>query len=132
VRLRGNEAYVKDVNLRTGTWYKADGVDELAQHSEVWSSMPEVNHEVVHRNNVFLPREVSSPCIVRFQSTAKGDAALAAMSALCDEKSAEAGVVAMQSVSSRRRVTRPVKSAARCGGRRAEPKKGKQPEVNCE
>ncbi|MEO0797076.1 MAG: hypothetical protein AAFX93_18120 [Verrucomicrobiota bacterium] len=51
VRLRGKEAYVKDVSLRTGTRYQADGVDELAQHSEVLSSTPEVNHEVVHRNN---------------------------------------------------------------------------------
>jgi len=42
------------------------------------------------------------------------------------------GVVVMQSVSSRRRVTRPAKSTARHGGRRPEPKKGKQPEVNCE
>ena len=37
VRFRGKEAYVKDVSLRTGTWYKADGMVELAPHSEaVW------------------------------------------------------------------------------------------------
>ena len=57
-RYRGKEAYVKDVSLRTGTWYKADDRVKLAPHSEDWSSMSEVNHEVVHRNNVLLPGEV--------------------------------------------------------------------------
>ena len=43
-RFRGKEAYVKDVSLRTGTWYKADGMVKLAQHSEGLSSVPEVSH----------------------------------------------------------------------------------------
>ena len=33
-RFRGKEAYVKDVSPRTGTGYKADGMGELAPHSE--------------------------------------------------------------------------------------------------
>lgn len=129
VRFGGKAAYGKDMSPRTGTWYKADGMGELAPHSEALGSVSEVNHGVVYRNNVFLPGEASWPCVVGFKSTVMNDAALAAMSVLSREESAEAGVVVMQSVSSRRRVTRPVKSAVRCGGRRAEPKKGKQPEV---
>jgi len=62
VRFRGKEAYIKDVSLRTETCYKADGMGELAQHSEALSSVPEVKHEVVHRNNAPLPGEVSLPC----------------------------------------------------------------------
>ena len=42
------------------TCYQADGMDELAQHSEVRSSVPEVKHGVVRRNNTFLPGEASS------------------------------------------------------------------------
>ena len=50
VKFRWKEAYVTDVSLRTGTWYKADGMVKLAQHSEGRSSVPEVNNGVVHRN----------------------------------------------------------------------------------
>ena len=58
-RFCGKEADVKPVSLRTEMCYKADGVDELAPHSEVLSSAPEVKHEVARGNNTFLPREVS-------------------------------------------------------------------------
>jgi len=58
-RFCGKEAEVKPVSSRTETCYKADGVDELAQHSEVQSSMPEVKHGVVRGNNTFLPGETS-------------------------------------------------------------------------
>ena len=98
-RFCGKEAYVKDVSLRTGTWYKAGGMVKLAQHSEDLSSVPEVNCEAVHRNNVFLPGEASPPCIVRFKAIIRDDAALAAMSALRGEESAESIVVASESVS---------------------------------
>ena len=47
VRFRGKEAYVKDVSLRTETWYKADGMVKLAQHSEGLSSMSEVIHDLL-------------------------------------------------------------------------------------
>ena len=59
VRNRGKEAYIKDVSPRTETWYKADGMGELAPHSEALGSVPEVNHGVVHRNSAFLPGEAS-------------------------------------------------------------------------
>ena len=59
-RFHGKEADVKSVSPRTGTRYKADGVDELAQHSEVLSSTPEVKRGVVRRNNTSLPGEASS------------------------------------------------------------------------
>ena len=49
-----------------------------------------------------------------------------------DKESAESILVVSESVSNRRRVTRPVKSAASGCGRRPEPKKRKQPEVICE
>jgi len=65
-RLRGKEAYVKDVSLRTETRYKADGTDKLAQHSEAPSSLPEVNRGVVHRNNALLPGEASMGCNAGF------------------------------------------------------------------
>ena len=58
-RFRGKEAYVKDMSPRTGTGYKADGVDKLAPHSEVRSSVPEVNPGVVYRNSALLPGETS-------------------------------------------------------------------------
>ena len=57
MRFRGKEAYVKDVSLRTGTWYKADGMVELAQHSEGRSSVLEVNHGVVHRKKASRSRK---------------------------------------------------------------------------
>ena len=131
-RFGGKAAYGKDASPRTGTWYKADGTGELAPHSEALGSVPEVNRGVVHRNSVFLPGEASRPSLVRLQSAGMDRAATAAMPLLRGEESAEGGVVVMQSVSSRRRVTRPAKSTARRGGRRPEPKKRKQPEVNCE
>lgn len=59
-RLCGKEAEVKSVSPRTGTRYEADGVDELAQHSEVRSSASEVKRGVVRRNNTPLPGEASS------------------------------------------------------------------------
>jgi hypothetical protein len=132
VRSCGKAAYGKDVSPRTGTRYKADGMGKLAQHSEARGSMPEVNRGVVHRNSVPLPGEASLPCFVRFKSTGRDGAVLAVTSMSRNEESAEGVVVATQPVSSRRRVTRPVKSTARHGGRRPEPKKGKQPEVSCE
>ncbi|HBR95531.1 MAG TPA: hypothetical protein DEA90_15320 [Opitutae bacterium] len=55
VRFRGKAAYGKDMSPRTGTWYKADGMGELAPHSEALDSVSEVNHGVVYRNKVFLP-----------------------------------------------------------------------------
>jgi hypothetical protein len=129
-RLCGKAAYVKDVSPRTETWYKADGTGELAQHSEARGSVPEVNHGVVHRNNALLPGEASPRRCGGFRSTREAGAPAAAMRrAGRSEESAEGIVAAMQSVSSRRRVTRPVKDAARHGGRRPEPKKWNQPEA---
>ena len=93
MRFRGKEAYVKDVSLRTGTWYKADGMVKLAQHSEGRSSVPEVNHGVVHRNNVFLPGEVSVRGLNGFKATRTVQASVAAMVQTPQtEKSAE-GIV---------------------------------------
>jgi len=62
-RLCGKEAEVKSVSPRTETRYKADGVDELAPHSEVPSSAPEVKRGVVRRNNTSLPGEASSRAV---------------------------------------------------------------------
>ena len=132
-RFCGKAAYIKDVSPRTGTWYKADGMGELAPHSEALGSVLEVNRGVVHRNNAFLPGEASPRRFGGFQSTRNTEAPAAAMRwAGQDEESAESGVVVSESVSNRRRVTRPVKSAASWCGRRLEPKKRKQPEVSCE
>jgi hypothetical protein len=39
-RFHGKEADVKSVSPRTETCYQAAGMDELAQHSEVQSSVP--------------------------------------------------------------------------------------------
>lgn len=64
-RRRGKEAEVKSVSPRTETRYKADGVDELAQHSEVPGSMPEVKRGVVRRNNTSLPGETSSRTVTQ-------------------------------------------------------------------
>ncbi len=100
-RFCGKEVYVKDVSLRTGTWYKADNMVKLAPHSEGLSSMSEVNHEVVHRNNVFLPGEVSVRGLNGFQSTHTVQASVAAMlQASQTEKSAKGIVVVSESVSS--------------------------------
>jgi len=106
VRFRGKAAYGKDMSPRTGTRYKADGMGKLAPHSKAYGSVPEVNHGVVCRNSVFLPGEISSPCVVRFQSTVKDDAVHVVICALSDEESA-AGIVvteprAMSRLSSRR------------------------------
>ena len=146
-RNRGKAAYIKDVSPRTGTWYKADGMGELAPHSEALGSVPEVNHGVVHRfrakrqdrarrepdHSAFLPGEASPRRFGGFKSTRTTEAAAAAMwRAGRDEESAESGVVVSEPVSNRRRVTRPVKSAASWCGRRLEPKKRKQPEVSFE
>ena len=60
VRFRGEEAYVKDMGLRTGTGYKAGMAGELAQHSEALSSAMKVNPEVVYRYSMLLPGEASS------------------------------------------------------------------------
>jgi len=131
VRDRGKAAYGKDMSPRTGTSYKADGAGELAPHSEAYGSASEVNDGVVYRNSAFLPGEVSLCGTGGFQSTRQSRALVAAMaSAEQGEKSAEAGVVVTEPVSNRRRETRPVKDAARRGGRRAEPKKWNQPEVS--
>lgn len=59
MRLGGKEAYVKLVSLRTERCYKADGVDKLAQHSEVYGSIPEVKHQVVQGRFMHLPGEAS-------------------------------------------------------------------------
>ena len=99
-RFRGKEAYVKDVSLRTETWYKADDMVKLAQHSKGLSSMSEVNHGVVHWNNVLLPGEASPRCIVWFKSTNMGDATLSAMPVYSGEESAEGIVVTSEPVSS--------------------------------
>ena len=101
VRFRGKEAYVKDVSLRTGTWYKADGMVKLAPHSEGLSSVLEVNHGVVHRNNVLLPGEISVRSLDGFKSTRKVQASAAVMlQTLQTEKSAEGIVAVSESVSS--------------------------------
>ena len=105
VRLRGKEAYVKDVSPRTETEYKADGMGELAQHSEARSSVPEVNSGVVHRNNVFLPGEALLPGGTGFRhcgASRDGRATGRGVSRGRSSRIERAG-------SSRRRVTRPVK-----------------------
>ena len=98
VRFRGKAAYGKDMSPRTETWYKADGMGELAQHSEAHGSLPEVNHGVVYRNSVFLPGEASLPSFVWFQPTGEDDAAMTEMSLLSNEESAEGIVVASERV----------------------------------
>jgi len=67
-------------------------------------SRTEVNAAVVQGSIVFLPGEASTECVDRFQSTDKIDASHAAMYVVSAEESAEAIVVASESVSSRRRV----------------------------
>ena len=130
VRDRGKAAYGKDMSPRTETSYKAADAGELAPHSEALSSVSEVNGGVVYRNSAFLPGEISPCGTSGFQSTHKAGAPAAAMSlAVQSEKSAEGIVVVTEPVSSRRRETRPVKDAARCDGRRPEPKKWNRPEV---
>jgi len=114
VRFRGKAAYGKDVSPRIGMWYKADGTGKLAPHSEALGSVSEVNHGVVHRNSVFLPGEASMDGKGRFKATAKASAPVAAMprASSIEESAASIVVVEPESVSSRRRVARPVKNAA--------------------
>lgn len=64
----------------------------------------EVNAAVVQGSIVSLPGEASAKCVDRFQSTVKIDVPRAVMDAVLAEESAEAIVVASESVSSRRRV----------------------------
>jgi hypothetical protein len=78
-RLCGEAVYVKDASLRTETCYKADGMGELAPHSEASGSLPEVKHEVVHRNNTFLLGEAFLCRMGRFKRTVKAVAACAVM-----------------------------------------------------
>lgn len=59
-RFHREEAEVKSASPRTETCYEADGVDELAPHSEIPSSEPEVKHGVVRGSNTFLPGETAS------------------------------------------------------------------------
>ena len=125
-RDRGKEAYVKDVSPRTETWYKADGMGELAQHSEALGSVPEVNHGVVHWNNAFLPGEASPRRSGGFKSTHKAGAPTAAMGwARQAEESAESVVVVSEPVSSWRLLGvgegrgKPMRSKARTKGEEA-------------
>jgi hypothetical protein len=102
VRFRGKAAYGKDMSPRTGTWYKADGMGELAQHSEAYGSLPEVNHGVVYRNSVLLPGEASRPSLVRLRCAVMDEAAAAVMLLLRREESAEGIVVVSEPVSNHR------------------------------
>ena len=132
-RFRGKEAYVKSVSPRTGRFYKAGMADELAQHSKVLDSAMKVKNRVVQKQFTCLPREALSRRFRGFQSTQTTEAPIPAMGwARRDKESAKSILVVSESVSNRRRVTRPVKSAASGCGRRLEPKKRKQPEVGCE
>ncbi len=63
MRLRRRPAEPNERARMSPTCYQADGMDELAQHSEVRSSVPEVKHGVVRRNNTFLPGEASSRAV---------------------------------------------------------------------
>lgn len=67
-------------------------------------SRTEVNAAVVQGSIVSLPGEASAKCVDRFKSTVKIDAPRAVMYVVLAEESAEAIVVAPESVSSRRRV----------------------------
>lgn len=74
---------------------------KLAPHSEGQSSVSEVNHGVVHRNNVLLPGEVSVRGLNGFKATRKVQASVAAMLQISQtEKSAEGIVVVSEPVSS--------------------------------
>lgn len=114
VRLCGKAVYVKDVSPRTGTCYKADDMSEQAPHGEALSSVSEVKHGVVHRNNTSLLGEASMGGISRLKRAIKTVAPAAAMrQAVPIEESAESIViVAPESASSCQRDTRSAKSAA--------------------
>jgi hypothetical protein len=60
-RRRGKEAYVKAASPRTETCSEADGRDELAQHSEILDSLPEVKHGVVQSKFTLLLGETCPP-----------------------------------------------------------------------
>jgi hypothetical protein len=126
VRFCGKEAYVKDVSPRTETWYKADGMGELAQHSEASGSVLEVNHGVVHRNNAFLPGEASPRRFGGFKTTRQTGAAAAAMRRSRRREESAEGIVAVdpRAVSNRRRVTRPVKDTEDSNTVKAQTKEG--------
>ena len=80
------------------------GVVSWLNTAKPLGSRTEVNAAVVQGSIVFLPGEASTECVDRFQSTDKIDASHAAMYVVSAEESAEAIVVASESVSSRRRV----------------------------
>ena len=63
VRFRGEEAYVKVVSLRTGTFYKVDAMGKVAQHIEALDLVVEIKNEVVQRKFIQLPREVLASCV---------------------------------------------------------------------
>ena len=112
VRLGGEEAYVKDMSPRTGTVYKADNVDELAQHSEVYCSTLEVKTGVVYRNNMLLPGEallIGNP--QSFKQLKWGNARRQVTVFGVSKESAESIVVQeLRAWSSCRRVTCPAKN----------------------
>ena len=60
-RSRGKEAEVKPVRRRTEMPYQAGGADELAQHSEVRCSAPEVDDPVAQGEFTSLLREICAP-----------------------------------------------------------------------
>jgi hypothetical protein len=109
-RFCGKEAYVKDMSPRTETIYKAGNADELAQHSEVFCSALKVKIGVVYRNNMLLPGEALLSCNAGLNLPYKRSGAY---SNVCIQ---EQGVSRGHSSpvertgSSRRRVTRPMKS----------------------
>ena len=71
VRVCGKDAYVKDVSLWIRTFYKADAMDKVAQHTEVLDSVVEVKSEVVHWIYIHLPREALIPCVSGFNLSVK-------------------------------------------------------------
>lgn len=93
-RVCGKAVYAKDVSPRTGTCYKADDMSEQAPHGEALSSVSEVKHGVVHRNNTLLLGEASMGGISRLKCAIKTVAPAAAMrQAVPIEESAESIVV---------------------------------------
>src|ERR1022692_1705626 len=53
----------KLMSRRTERPYKVDGTDELAPHSAVRCSVPEINGPVVQREFTFLLREACNPSL---------------------------------------------------------------------
>ena len=110
-RLRGKEAYVKGMGLRTETGYKAGMAGKLAPRSEAHGSAMKVNPEVVCRNSAFLPGEASSPSVAGFNppsrrrgATSNGRVEGRGVSRGHSRRGKRAG-------SSCRRVTRPAKDS---------------------